>query len=182
MTRDTVANHSYFVAMYADEIARLIKWNKAQQTSDDMTSRYHLCRYARVHDLDETITGDIVSPVKAEIMSRERANIYILGKMQERLPGVVDAINEMQALSYWGDIKAIVKAADRLDALLFLVCERRMGNAVIVDRIPSAWNNLKDAWFKLPYVAGHKYLIAKLWEDVVEPAVMMHTNSGGHGV
>lgn len=181
LTRDTVSNHSFFVEMYADEIADVINWKQGLD-KQIFEARYHLCRYARFHDLDETVTGDIVSPVKAEIIDDMRANTYILGQMQERMPRVVAAIEEMQALPYWQDIRAIVKAADRLDALLFLVGERRMGNGVVVDRIPSAWKNLKQAWFNLPCRPGDTNKMATTWRNVIEPAVLAHTNSGGHGV
>ncbi len=177
LTRDTVANHSYYVAMYADAIAGLLKWRNGQGIA-----LYYLNRYALIHDLDETVTGDIVSPVKREILNQERADVYIQGKMQERLPAVIDELDMMHAQAFWPEIQAIVKAADRLDAVLFLVGEHRMGNGVIKDRIPGAMQNLEDSWQKLPCPPGGKYLIATTWRDVVLPAIRAHSDQGGNGV
>lgn len=173
LTKDNVAVHSFFVTFYAREIARIIKW---QGDIGDLMFR------ALSHDLDELQTGDIVSPVKAEIIDESRAEIYIDTKMRERLPFVMadlDEISEETDEQEDGEAWAIVKAADRLDALIFLLFEVRLGNNIISPNIPRAWNRFEAAWKNLP---GDKDDLDRLWNTVIVPAVKAHEQSGGFGI
>lgn len=182
LTRDTVANHSYFVTFYAREIARLIGWN------GDMAD---LMYRALVHDCDETITGDICSPVKNEIIDDKRAEEYIALRMEERLPHVVKDLDDME-----GDINSmlavqqqkaiesseawlIVKAADKMDALIFLLTEERLGNGVIAPHMPRSWAKFEAAWRALP---AHDGELDRLWNTCMVPAVMAHKTDGGFGI
>lgn len=177
LTRDTVANHSYYVTFYARKIAQLLGWGGNWAT---------LMFLALTHDLDETITGDMVSPVKGEILDMERAADYIEMKMTERLP---DIMQETKAITDSTGNKAkermidecwlIIKAADRLDALLFLTGEHRMGNGVIAPRIADAESRLYSAWMDLP--ADHDDL-QEMWQTVMLPVIKNHGEQGGHGV
>ena len=86
----SVAEHSFNVAMIARGIA-------AEMNIDDT----NITKFALDHDLDEIMTGDIPSPAK------ERMNIpsIYLGNSMEKC-------NDME--------KLIVKAADLIDAYLFI--------------------------------------------------------------
>lgn len=171
LTKDTVSNHSYFVTFYSREIAKLIGWK------GDMGN---LMFRALTHDLDELVTGDLVSPVKKEIIDDKRAEEYISMKMEERLPVVVHDLDEMDVNEQETDEAfLIIKAADRLDALIFLIVERRLGNAVISPRIPSVWANLEAAWRALP---APKDELDKLWNTVILPAIHEHETTGGFGI
>lgn len=173
LTSDYVTNHSYFVTMYAHAIARLIKWR------GPLASLMYL---ALTHGLDETVTGDIVSIVKSEIIDKERAADYIDLKMRERLPGVIDeleAIEDTLPEQQYNEAWAIITAADRLDALLFLLTEQRLGNGVIAPRVPSAQARLAAVWRELP---APKDELDRLWATVVVPSVNAHKNDGGHGI
>lgn len=177
LNRDTVANHSYYVTIYTRKIAQMLDWPGNWGA---------LLFLALTHDLDELITGDLVSPVKAEILDSERAADYIELKMKERLP---DIMSEIQSITNCDGNPAkekmvdecwrIIKAADRLDAVLFLTGERRMGNAVIEPRIIDAQNRCYSAWLELP--AGAEVL-QELWHTVMLPAIKAHEDTGGHGV
>lgn len=174
LTRDTLSNHSFFVALYANQIARMIEWNGPVAM---------VLWRGLTHDLDETITGDIVAPVKKEIVDTDRAQGYILGQMQERMATVIDQNTEwmdydMHDDKRWKEAGRIVKAADRLDALLFLTVEKRMGNGVVAPRIPEVYEGLRASWQELP--ADSKKLAA-LWIEVKD-AVTEHATSGGFGV
>lgn len=174
LTRDTLSNHSFFTTIYANQIARVIGWHGPR----DM-----LMFRAITHDLDETITGDVVAPVKKEIIDTERAQTYILGQMQERMPTIIDQMTEYMYNGGKGDARwqqcgKIVKAADRLDALLFLTVEQRMGNGVVAPRIPEVRQGLKAAWFLLP--AEPNQLMVQ-WEQL-ELEIEAHSTSGGYGV
>lgn len=177
LTRDTVANHSYYVTMYARSVARVIDWSGG----------YALLMFlALTHDLEETATGDIVSPVKSEILDENRYNDFVMHMMQTRLPGVYDEIERLlgdpangararEVAEAW----AIIKVADRLDALLFLTGEQRMGNGVIAPRIPSAEARLLSAWHELP---APKDKLEMLWSTVMKPVIRNHMEQGGNGV
>jgi 5'-deoxynucleotidase YfbR-like HD superfamily hydrolase len=183
LTRDTVANHSYYVAMYARSVAKVVGWGGS----------YALLLFlALTHDLDETITGDIVSPVKDEILDEQRAADYVDVQMQQRLPGIVaeiDAVTDcgelntpsfnMAKLRQCDEAWRIIKVADRLDALLFLIGEQRMGNGVIAPRIPSAEARLYSAWMELPKTQQE---LQALWQTVMLPAIKAHREEGGNGV
>lgn len=178
LTRDTIANHSYYVTLYARAVAHVIKW------SGNWSALMFL---ALTHDLEETITGDLVSPVKREIIDPVRAGDYIDLKMKERMPAVFDEIitisegldNNLAKRSMLDEAWTIIDVADRLDALLFLIGEQRMGNGVIAPRIPDAQNRLYSAWMKLPLAADE---LQRLWQTVMLPVVRAHEDQGGIGV
>jgi 5'-deoxynucleotidase len=174
LTRDTVSNHSFYVTFYAREIARLIKW-----PGDHGNLMYR----AMTHDLDELITGDIVSPVKREIIDDRRAAEFIDAKMSERFAVVMRDLDELADEARFEEEEAqswdIIKAADRLDALLFLIIEQRMGNSVIAPRISPAWSQLEASWRKLP---ADQDTLDRTWNTVVVPAVNDHATTGGYGI
>ena len=137
---DNVAMHSYFVTMYAYIIADLIKWGGP---------RHSLMLNALAHDLDETVTGDIVSPVKSQIIDNERMDEFVRGQMYGRLPGVMKVVDQASldlTVEEMEEMELIIKAADRLDALLFLIMEKRRGNTVVEELIKSAHALLEAAW------------------------------------
>lgn len=172
LNENNVAEHSYYVALYAYQIARLIGW------SGDYGD---LCFAALTDDLDETITGDIVSPVKNEIVDNDRARGYVVTLMNERMPAIMDELHEIEASQPGAlqELKRIIKAADRLDALLFLIGEKRMGNGVIEPRIPSARANLEAAWLELP---ADRDMLQQCWATMIVPAIREHETVGGNGV
>lgn len=188
LTRDTVANHSFFVTFYAREIARLIEWGG---DIGDLMFR------ALTHDLDETVTGDIVSPVKQEIIDDKRAEAYVNIQMRKRLPRVMQDLEEIRARQHatldgvgarwderrWDEGTRIIKAADKLDALIFLIGEGRLGNGVIQPHLPFAWVKFERHWLELPVPmhAPRDYL-QRLYDNVMAPVVKSHESNGGFGI
>lgn len=174
LNRDTVANHSFFVSLYSFQIAQLIGW---QGRYGDLMYR------ALTHDLEENISGDLVSPVKRQILDRDKADLYLREKMLERMPSVIETLDWMEALPEAKEVKAIITAADRLDALLFLTVECRMGNRHVFSRCQDARSRLEEAWTMLPLPthAPHDFLQG-LWGTVVVPAIAEHESGGGSGV
>lgn len=169
LNRDTVSNHSFFVVFYARQVARLIGWK------GDLGQLMYL---ALIHDLDEAVTGDIVSPVKKEILDPKRYRDYIKRKMEERFPGLIPELRLLEE-SAANEAMAIVKVADRMDGLFFLLAERRMGNTVVSTRIDSATTMLHDAWEKLP---GDKEKLRSTYRQVIDLVVHRHAHEGGFGV
>ncbi|SRR5258706_283155 len=168
LNKDTVAVHSYFVTIYAYQIASLIHWT-------GNTSR--LMFLALTHDLDETITGDIVSPVKRAIVDMERARGYIGQAMGARMPAIWDRIR--METPYDKEAIQIIECADRLDALLFLTIEKRMGNQHVFHRCQDAQDRFVKSWYELP--TDHSEL-KQLMLEVITPAIIDHSNFGGSGV
>lgn len=173
LTDDYLSNHSYFVTMYAYDIARMLNWKGSLSA---------LMYFGLVHDTEETISGDIVSVVKSEIIDEKRAADYLNLKMRERLPGIVSELEYLENMmtdAESDEAWAIIQVADRLDALLFLITEQRLGNAVIAPRIPSAFARLQSSWFALPFASEE---LARLWATVVTPSIKAHETTGGFGV
>lgn len=173
LTRDTVANHSFYVTFYTHAIAKLIAWR------GDLAG---VMLRALLHDAEETITGDIVSPVKDAIIDNGRAESYIQTKLEERMPFVVEDLDE-QAGREGEDLDdegwRIVQAADKIDALIFLLTERRLGNGVIAPHLPRAWARAEARWRALP---ADESVLDELWNTVVVPAIKDHETNGGAGL
>lgn len=172
LTRDTVSNHSYFVGVYVYSLARLIDWK------GDIG---RLMFRALVHDAEETICGDIPGPIKSEIIDDKRAAEFLDIKMRERLGYIVNELDRMQEHSVVQDEEAwrIVKCADRLDALIFMIMEKRLGNGVVAEHIPRSWAQTEAAFRDLPAPAD---VLTKLWGTVMVPAINLHETSGSMGV
>ncbi len=171
--RDAVANHSYFVAIYAHMIARTIKWTGP---------RDYLMFSALLHDLDETITGDLVGPIKEYIVDEERMHDYVDNKLFDRFGSLVQEhtwLESMCKVRHAEEADAIIKAADRLDAVLFLIMEKRRGNSTILKLVPKAQNRLEAAWRALP---ADRELIDMTWQTVVLPSLAEHETEGGQGI
>src|SRR5262245_9639052 len=171
LTRDTVSNHSFFVTFYAHQIAQMIMWR----------GEYRLLMYrALTHDLDETITGDLPSPVKREIVDDRRAASYVRAQMIERMRVVAEARRGFEEhVKECEEADRIIKAADRLDALIFLLTERRLGNGVIAPSLPKAQKTLEIAWFMLPADPDKLHM---LWHTVVVRSINDHEQNGGWGL
>ena len=172
LNRDYISNHTYFVAVYVVVIAKLIKWKGPYDA---------LMFKALLHDLDELVSGDLVSPVKAEILDVARADVYLKRKLNERIPHLLNLQQLMltDCEDRVDEMKLILKAADRLDALLFLIVEQRLGNTVIGPRIPDATAQLREAWFKLPGLEHH---LTSIWREEVLPSIEAHKAERGFGV
>jgi 5'-deoxynucleotidase YfbR-like HD superfamily hydrolase len=172
LTRDVLSNHSFFVTLYAEQVARLIRWDG---------DRGRLMFMALTHDMDETISGDIVGPAKNAMLDTDKAKAYLDRNMLERLPYIVQQDAAFQSLdpNMYAEAKKIVKVADRLDALLYLVVEKRLGNSVIAPRIPECWASLQEAWYRLPCETS---ILDQMWDTMVTPAVKAHETTGGYGI
>jgi 5'-deoxynucleotidase YfbR-like HD superfamily hydrolase len=170
--KDFVAGHSAFVTFYAREIAILIEW---PGDFADLMFR------ALVHDAEEAIMGDIVSPVKAHIIDDNRAADYIDGQMRQRMPFIANdlAVMEDGDPDEDGEAWAIVRAADKYDALAFAIMECRLGNQIIAQHLPRAWNKLEAAWRALP---ADKDKLDFLWNTCIVPSIKQHETDGGAGL
>lgn len=169
---DNVAQHTFFVAVYTRLIADLIGWEG---------NRARLLTYALVHDADELITGDTVGVVKHEIIDPVRNDRFVARKLEELAPSLAD-LHHDSLVNYPElalEIKAIVRAADRLDALFFMLMEGALGNQIIRARVPSGTERLREAWFKMP---ANDIRLLNLWNDVILPAIDEHSNPANYDI
>lgn len=169
---DPVSGHLFYVSFYALQIARLIEW---QGPLADLTF------VAMMHDIEETISGDIVSPVKHEIVDEGRYNNFIAGEMKARLPMIETQLGVIMESEFGDQIEKIVKVADKIDAVLFLIIEQRMGNTVLAPLYQDALSNLQRAWTAL-WGAGDVVRYTILWDNEIWPAIQSHWKFGGVGV
>ncbi len=173
LNKDTVSNHSFFVALYSYQIANLIGWRG---------DKSELLFNALTHDLEEVYTGDVVSPTKRAIVDAGRSDAYVRKKMRETLPSILSTLDAMCQSPHSENISLIVKAADRLDAVLFLTVELRMGNKHVFSRCQDAKQQLEEAWYRLKPLNFSGKTVAELWVEVVCPAIKEHEEVGGSGV
>lgn len=111
VTRDDVAGHSFYVALYARSIAQLVGWR------GDMGE---LLECALLHDVEELFTGDILFHVKRQVVDNNRYEEFAKAALREYLPRFTK--------KYAGDVTAIVYAADKLDCVFSTTCEVIRGN------------------------------------------------------
>lgn len=171
---DPVSSHSFFVTFYALQIARLVNWPGPYA---DLTF------VALMHDIEETITGDIVSPVKHAVIDEGASNNFISEQMKLRMPLVETQLGVIMESMWGSSIERIVKVADKIDAVLFLIIEQRMGNAVLAPLYQDALNNLAIAWSLMVEELGFTGSRPKqIWDSEIWPAIQAHWKHGGIGV
>lgn len=117
--QENVAEHSFWVAVYAGAIATKMGM-KPEYVNQVMC--IGLC-----HDFEEAITGDLPSLIKRFVPEWIRVEL----QAQAELYG--PETQYFQELNNLGHIDEIVKAADALAALIYVDEELRMGNKYFVD-------------------------------------------------
>lgn len=147
ISKQDVAQHSYFVAVYADQVAELIGWGGERD-------RFFLLRCALWHDQPEGATGDIVGPVK-----------HRMGDVDEK---EMTALLKDRYKDWWvwtqpwnEDIKHILKVADLIDQVMFLSGEASMGNLTMRAGVEQSISRaLSDAIQLLPASSDQKSDVA----------------------
>tara|TARA_R100001594_G_scaffold33685_6_gene62462 strand:+ start:6053 stop:6604 length:552 start_codon:yes stop_codon:yes gene_type:complete len=107
-----VAEHSYFVAVYAKEIAEFVNLDQSEYPM--------LVWVALMHDIDEMVTGDIPTP------SKER-HLYIQQHQISRDVGVDFSPDVHLSIA----AHKILKIADCFEAVMFLMDEQYLGNKTV---------------------------------------------------
>lgn len=173
INKTNIAEHSFFVAWYVFTIANLIEWKG---------NTLYAVMKGLEHDLDETITADIVGPARRVIVDKDTAAEWLEAKQEIRMGGLLRPFIAMENTvedGEYAEAQKIVRAADLLDAVLCLLVEQEMGNR----RVDYAYNsNLKlfeGAWRDLP---ADKMVLDRLWNVEIFPAIEAHRSVGGNGV
>ena len=122
---ENVATHSFFVTYIAMILSDFI--------SDRPVNRERVLRMALIHDIEESLTGDIIYNIKHhnEDFSDavEKLNVTIIREIYSG--------NDFY-LSIWDEYKEcktveakIVEIADRLSSLLYIYSEAKLGNKTV---------------------------------------------------
>lgn len=143
-----LAEHSFFVALYADQIATLLDWQG---------DRGPLMLHALLHDIDEIITGDIPGNWKRkvpDVSNRAMQSAVLYRHLTSLFPNTdwhgAEHSNETE------ELRAIVRCADALDDCLFAAVEVRHGNPDfrVVER--TAWDKMRSSIDALPFDSGKR--------------------------
>lgn len=177
--RENIAEHQYYVTYYALQIARLIQWDGPL---DD------LMFVAMFHDIEETFTGDILGPVKREIVDEDRSAAFVSEQMKRRLPLIEEQLETIMIGDRGTQIERIVKVADKVDACIYLILEQVMGNQRLSGLYVDATQNLHRAVIDLAKEfdynenGDHELWAARLINDEISPALAAHWHYGGIGL
>lgn len=132
----SVAEHSYYVTMYANDIASYLGLDESVQLT--------ILKKALWHDVDEILTGDIPGPHKKKIVDREKAKTFfqsamgaIFGQRAHRDGYEPDTDAHRTHL-----IAAILKVADLMEAIHYLEEEETMGNGNVAHLKDSHWKQV----------------------------------------
>lgn len=133
-----VAEHSFYIALWALRIAEYAK----------MAPEIRLCivRIALIHDVEETITGDIPSPFKSALNKHTKIAVDTLNHQLIERPS--QFINEYNTQIGVG---AILKFCDHLEAAMTIAEERSMGNKTLEGVFFELMGKMEDAIKDLPF-------------------------------
>lgn len=173
-TRDNnIAEHSWYVTVYSMLVAQVIEW-KGPAAS--------LLAMASLHEIEELVTGDVVSPVKTRLIDRDRLDQFVDTQLRRSLPfahSLDTSIRESVGKDMVEQICAIIKVADTLDALFFLLTEELLGNRMVADRVIDSEMMLVRAWAKLPC---SKDRLHDLYNRHIVPAIAEHRKGSNHDI
>ena len=138
LRQQSVAEHSYYVALWADRVARAVGIT-------DSETLYKLGRKALVHDLaTEIYSGDIPATFKRQLTKDLGRDLHGLGNFNNNPVSEAEDIN---VLSEHG--VAILKVADLIEALVFLFEEQQLGNQALFNVVEDIKGQLSIATRKL---------------------------------
>lgn len=111
--RQSVAEHSFYVALYTDKLCKMLEW-------DDLHTSIAVS-YALRHDMFEIFSGDIPSPAKRILTSDDTVNAFNSHFVKSMPADYKDGIPTRE-------IHEVVKLADKLDEFFWLCTETGLGN------------------------------------------------------
>jgi 5'-deoxynucleotidase YfbR-like HD superfamily hydrolase len=132
--RQSVAEHSYFVALYASDISAAMSLTAVE--------RANVMDYALRHDLGEIVTGDMPGPAK-----RALTDPMLVSSYEESF-----LVSIGQDPQDWPDyVKHIIKAADCIDAYYWISMEVLRGNMMMRNERFIALDRMRMALIQLGY-------------------------------
>lgn len=160
--KQNVAEHSFYVALYAGQVADLIKWPGPRAVLLDIALR---------HDLEEVYMSDIPGPSK-------RAMVHDVDKYQQRCESEnVRRFGEdykNRTMMFWNlpdvedQVRAIIKVADLLDECFFLATDHQLGNRSTQMVFEKSLMRLQGAVEKLPLTGSvTSVVVFKAFNDAI---------------
>lgn len=131
--KQSVAEHSFYVTLYAVQIAEFIGLGVEEQG--------HIARRALTHDMIETWTSDIPGPIKRQIVDR-RAMPTLERDFNEKFASFREIPLDSKFV-YLMD--KIIKVADIADECYMLQLDAMMGNQIIFTILESCRKRFKKA-------------------------------------
>jgi len=116
--RQSVAEHSFYVALYVSQICDLLGVKETQ--------KLRAIDYALRHDASEAVTGDILGPIKKCIVNQ--------GRLEEIESIFADQVHDYSMYRKAGDdhgtywTRDLIKVADKIDELFYTAEEQALGN------------------------------------------------------
>lgn len=144
-----VAEHSWLVSMYSNDICHLFGLGEETQLA--------VLKYALWHDVDEQFTGDLPGPNKRSLFdamgpgAEQAWKARIRQWMDKVFPGWYHRSggHDSHINSSANTVKLVVKAADWLEAAVRMATESQMGNANATRHIKPNLNGCLDTLHKL---------------------------------
>lgn len=130
-----LAEHSFYVGFYADQIAAFIGLCSLD--------RLAVADYARVHDASEVVSGDQPGPWKRLVQDKERVSVVEKRVVAERFGE--DASSDPSPIA-----RAVVKVADSIDELMFLANDFQLGNKAVGPVMHNSFENFQKAVRGIP--------------------------------
>lgn len=144
-----IASHSFGVAWWCELIT-------------DKRASKQLIMAALTHDLAEHVVGDVPSPAKRAMGCRDAFNAYEDKILKENGVDHYMILSEQE--------KAVLKAADCFDGLMFCLNERRMGNRhieIVYGRYYSYIMEVKEKTSNYAHaVDDYLEYISKEWKEL----------------
>lgn len=153
----SVAEHSFYTAMYAYQIADTIGY---RYRGDVEGCREKLLLAALWHDAEESFMGDMPGPTKHRLMGME-AKDKIVASLNRRF-------GSQWSYFITAEERRIVKTASLLDDAMFLMGEIQRGNKACEAAKDSVMVRLRKSWFELP---AHQDMLTTMWNTVILPAI-----------
>lgn len=160
------ADHSYRVAMLGMMITD--EYNSIPNNTKKISVE-EVLRKALIHDLEESVIGDIPTPVKQYPGLRDLLRKASVDIMNEQILDK-DLVNREEYLRLWvedkdGDTGEVIAIADKIEALLSAAYELKRGNK----DLQKAFANIRE-WFNTEEAKAllEKFPITKILVDVAD--------------
>lgn len=148
ISRQSIADHSFYVALYTDHMCDMLR------LPDGI--RYDALHWALIHDMPETVTSDIPGPVKRTI-----TNVMNLNSVEGT---IFQELEYPNSAPLFDQSRKIVKAANLIDEVFYLHSEQLLGNKYLDHVARNSWERMEKALD----LAGLPHLKDKIWIEMLE--------------
>lgn len=170
--RESVAEHSFFVAIYADRIAVDLGLQHNIQA---------ILKTALWHDIEETLTGDFIRSFKYHDLNLKKAMDFaaegcafkVFDEMLQNKQQAQDALSIWQNAKDYNIESRVVKFADFLSVVAYLAKECAMGNHYTMHMMRHALPDYLKSFYQddeyrrfQPYLSDVQEIMRGGWKDV----------------